>query len=72
MEPKERVELSTYGLQNRCSNQLSYFGDWSVEQFIIQVFISQSYEITKREQEVMFNMRGFWTNASYLLMKGVY
>ena len=26
MEPKERFELSTHGLQNRCSDQLSYFG----------------------------------------------
>ena len=33
LEPKERFELSTYCLQNSCSDQLSYFGN--LEKFII-------------------------------------
>ena len=45
MEPKERFELSTYGLQNRCSDQLSYFGIVQHE-FIISRKYSQ-YEMAR-------------------------
>lgn len=45
LEPKERFELSTYGLQNRCSDQLSYFG-LVQRKFIISRKYSQ-YGITR-------------------------
>ena len=46
MEPTVRFELTTYGLQNRCSNQLSYVGE------TILWWAGQDSNLRRRSQQI--------------------
>ncbi len=57
VEPKERFELSTYCLQNSCSDQLSYFGS-EQRKFNILVKYSQQTPQSERDRRALRNEGG--------------